>query len=273
MKYTEVRKTDVTNHIEKKGQFSYLSWAWAVDKLQELDPDCSWEYGEYNVFPDGSMMVYCTVNAFGKSRTSQLPVLDFKNKPIQNPSAFDVNTAMQRCLVKAIALHGLGLHIYAGEDLPPEDAKPEYDPEDLELQQQTLIDIQRCESKDDLDKLCVWEKIEALPDDLKEGIEEQLANKEKQLKNGVPNSFKPKWRFDGVDDANKWMIKVKPVIDNFKTADQVMEWQTYNQPKIDGLDILKAEKYKKDGKSPKERFTAALLAKYNELNQQAEAAE
>jgi len=69
--------------------------------------------------------VFCTVHAFGVSRTAQLPVMDHRNKPIPNPDAFQVNTAMQRCLAKAIALHGLGLYIYAGEDLPEEDKKPE----------------------------------------------------------------------------------------------------------------------------------------------------
>ena len=63
-------------------------------------------------------MVFCTVHAFGKSRTAQLPVMDFRNKAIHNPDAFSVNTAMQRCLAKAISLHGLGMYIYAGEDLP-----------------------------------------------------------------------------------------------------------------------------------------------------------
>jgi len=63
-------------------------------------------------------MVFCTVTAFGKTMTAQLPVMDFRNKAIPNPDAFAVNTAMQRCMVKAIALHGLGLYIYAGEDLP-----------------------------------------------------------------------------------------------------------------------------------------------------------
>jgi hypothetical protein len=65
-----------------------------------------------------SLMVFCTVKAFGKSMTSQLPVLDYKNKAIPNPDAMAVRYAMQRCLAKAIALHGIGLYIYAGEDLP-----------------------------------------------------------------------------------------------------------------------------------------------------------
>jgi hypothetical protein len=64
-----------------------------------------------------TMMVFCTVNAFGKSMTAQLPVMDYRNKAIPNPDAFATNTAMQRCLAKAIALHGLGLSLYVGEDL------------------------------------------------------------------------------------------------------------------------------------------------------------
>jgi len=63
-------------------------------------------------------MVFCSVMAFGKTMTAQLPVLDFSNKAMKNPDAMAVNTAMQRCLAKAIALHGLGLYIYQGEDLP-----------------------------------------------------------------------------------------------------------------------------------------------------------
>jgi len=65
-------------------------------------------------------MVFCEVKAFGVSRTAQLPVMDHRNKAISEPDAFQVNTAMQRCLAKAISLHGIGLYIYAGEDLPEE---------------------------------------------------------------------------------------------------------------------------------------------------------
>lgn len=116
--FTELRSVNVGDYIEKKGRFSYLSWAWAIDQLLQYDVTANWEYGEPSVFPDGTMLVYCTVTAFGTSRTMQMPVLNHQNKPIQNPNAFEVNTAMQRCLVKAIALYGLGLYIYAGEDLP-----------------------------------------------------------------------------------------------------------------------------------------------------------
>jgi hypothetical protein len=120
MNYAELRKINVNEHIEKKNGLSYLSWAWAVDTLLQNDPTATWYYGQPVTFGE-SVMVFCTVNAFGKSMTAQLPVMDYRNKAIQNPDAMSVNTAMQRCLAKAIALHGLGLYIYAGEDLPEED--------------------------------------------------------------------------------------------------------------------------------------------------------
>jgi hypothetical protein len=91
-----------------------------LSQLLEQDPSATWTYGEPVKFGD-TLMVFCTVTAFGKSMTSQLPVIDFRNKAIPNPDAMAVNTAMQRCLAKAIALHGIGLYIYAGEDLPEED--------------------------------------------------------------------------------------------------------------------------------------------------------
>lgn len=120
MNYSELRKINVNEHIEKKNGLSYLSWAWAVDTLLQNDPTATWFYGQPVTFGE-SVMVFCTVNAFGKSMTAQLPVMDYRNKAIPNPDAMAVNTAMQRCLAKAIALHGLGLYIYAGEDLPEED--------------------------------------------------------------------------------------------------------------------------------------------------------
>ena len=120
-KFLELRKINVNDHTEQKGRFTYLSWAWAVDQLLQKDPMATWNYSKPESFQDGSMMVFCTVIAFDKSMTSMLPVLNHQNRPIQNPNAMDVNTAMQRCLVKAIALHGIGLYIYAGEDLPDDE--------------------------------------------------------------------------------------------------------------------------------------------------------
>ena len=115
--FNELKKINVNEHTEKKGNLTYLSWAWAVDQLLTNDPAATWEYKEPKQFGD-TLMVFCSVTAFGKTMTAQLPVLDYKNKAIINPDAMATNTAMQRCLAKAIALHGIGLYIYAGEDLP-----------------------------------------------------------------------------------------------------------------------------------------------------------
>jgi len=115
--FEQLAKINVNEHIEKKNNLSYLSWAWAVDQLMRNDPSANWEFHEPKAFGD-TLMVSCTVTAFNKDMTMHLPVMDYKNRAISNPDAFAVNTAMMRCLAKAIAVHGLGLYIYAGEDLP-----------------------------------------------------------------------------------------------------------------------------------------------------------
>jgi hypothetical protein len=119
-KFLELRKINVNEHTEKKGKFTYLSWSWAVDQLLQQDPTATWTYGDPVYFAE-TLMVFCSVTAFGKTMTAQMPVINNQNKAIQNPDAMAVNTAMQRGLVKAIALHGLALYIYSGEDLPEED--------------------------------------------------------------------------------------------------------------------------------------------------------
>ena len=107
-KFLELRKINVNEFVEKKGKFTYLSWAWAVDQLLQQDPMATWDYQPPMQFGD-TLMVFCSVSAFGKTMTAQLPVINNQNKAIANPNAMDVNTAMQRCLAKAIALHGLSL--------------------------------------------------------------------------------------------------------------------------------------------------------------------
>jgi hypothetical protein len=140
-KYLELRKIDVSEHIEKKNNLSYLSWAWAVDTLLQQDPAATWEYKEPAKFGE-TLMVFCSVSAFGKTMTAQLPVMDYRNKAIINPDAFAVNTAMQRCLAKAIALHGIGLYIYSGEDIAPDVTVKEVEPitdDDVEVAKGQLV--------------------------------------------------------------------------------------------------------------------------------------
>lgn len=119
--FVELAAIDVSKNIEKKNGLSYLSWPFAIDQLMRKDPAANWVFHEHQVFADGTMMVSCTVTAFNKPITMHLPVMDHRNKAIVIPNAFDINKNMMRCLVKAIGCHGLGLYIYAGEDLPADD--------------------------------------------------------------------------------------------------------------------------------------------------------
>ena len=118
---------DVKGHIEKKGKFSYLSWAWSVQELRKAVPKATWEVirfdGKPFLFTECGYFVEVAVTVDNITLSQIHPVLDNYNKPIAKPNAFQINTSIQRALVKAIALHGLGLHIYAGEDLVEENGK------------------------------------------------------------------------------------------------------------------------------------------------------
>lgn len=145
--FNELRLINVNEHTERKGKFTYLSWTWAVDQLLQNDPAATWTFGD-PVYFNETVMVFCTVNAFGKSMTCQMPVLNNTNKAISNPDAFAVNTAMQRALVKTISLFGIGLYIYAGEDLPEEEV--------VDLSQEAYDwteDINNCQTIDELKEI------------------------------------------------------------------------------------------------------------------------
>jgi hypothetical protein len=141
MNVQELLKLNVNEHTEKKANLTYLSWAWAWAEALKADPQASFTvqmfgdkcYMEIN----GTAMVWVTATMFGKSMVCQLPVMDNTNKPITiegtttvnkygkeittKLDSFNVNTAIMRCMTKALSLHGLGLYIYAGDDLPQGD--------------------------------------------------------------------------------------------------------------------------------------------------------
>jgi hypothetical protein len=120
--FAALAAVNVNEHVEKKGGFSYLSWPFAVAQLRLFDPTATWEVRRFDGLPflitDAGVFVEVAVTVQGVTLSQIHPVLDGRNRPLMAPSAFDINTSIQRCLVKAIALHGLGLYIYAGEDLP-----------------------------------------------------------------------------------------------------------------------------------------------------------
>ena len=138
MNVQELLKLNVNEHTEKKANLTYLSWAWAWAEALKADQQASFTvqmfgdkcYMEIN----GTAMVWVTVTMFGKPMVCQLPVMDNTNKPItiegtttvnkygkeiiNKLDSFNVNTAIMRCMTKALSLHGLGLYIYSGDDLP-----------------------------------------------------------------------------------------------------------------------------------------------------------
>lgn len=157
MDFAQLEKTDVTKNIEKKNRFSYLSWPFAVSEFRKSCPSGTWEVKRHNGSPvlttyQGHFIeVEVTPDVMQPElRFSQIhPVLDNTNKPITAPNAFQVNTSIQRCLVKAIAIAtGIGLHIYAGEDLPPgEEPEPKKAPTPDPMELQCLADFKEAMDK------------------------------------------------------------------------------------------------------------------------------
>lgn len=127
MNAIDLLKLNVNDHTEKKNGLTYLSWAWAWAEALKADPAASFNVhafdGKAYMDVNGTGLVWVTATVFGKPMTCMLPVMNHRNQPIPAPNAFEVNTAIMRCMTKALALHGLGLYIYSGEDLPMQDAE------------------------------------------------------------------------------------------------------------------------------------------------------
>ena len=132
--FETLNNVNVNGHTEQKNKLTYLSWAWAWAEVKKLYPDTTYtiyerdtECGPVNYFTDGkTCWVKTGVTINGLEHIEELPVMDFKNQsiPFAEVKSTDVNKTIQRSLTKACARHGLGLYIYAGEDLP-EDEKSE----------------------------------------------------------------------------------------------------------------------------------------------------
>lgn len=130
--FAVLNNINVSGHTEKKNNLTYLSWPWAWGELKKLHPDATYTVYEnaqgWNYHTDGrTAWVKTGVTVNGIEHIEYLPVMDFKNKsiPVDQVTSFDVNKTIQRSLTKAVARHGLGLYIFAGEDLPEEERTEE----------------------------------------------------------------------------------------------------------------------------------------------------
>lgn len=139
--YETLSKIDVAPKLEKKGKLDYLSWAMAWGMVKQAYPDANYKITEFPEYiqtkagwvatgrdvdyrqTSAGTEVEAVVKIDGQEYSSKLFVMDFKNKPILNPNYFDINKTQQRALVKALAIAGLGLSVYAGEDLPIADSE------------------------------------------------------------------------------------------------------------------------------------------------------
>lgn len=130
---SDLLKINVNEHTEKKGALTYLSWAWAWAEVLKIDPQATWVAHQYG--PQGNeqpcmwigetAIVHTSVTIKGLRRECLLPVMDNRNNAVKQPDARKISDAIMRCMTKAIAMHGLGLYIYAGEDLPEDTTRQE----------------------------------------------------------------------------------------------------------------------------------------------------
>ena len=125
LQFEKLYELNVNKKTEKKNNLTYLSWAWAWAEFVKVYPHAKYKVIKSDngmpYFKDESgAFCYTEVTAGGLTHEMWLPVMDYKNQAIKNPTAFDINKTVMRCLTKNLAMFGLGLYIYAGEDLPEE---------------------------------------------------------------------------------------------------------------------------------------------------------
>lgn len=190
---------DVGDKTEKKGQLTYLSWAWAWAELKKRYPNSTYTvYQDVNGMPyftDGkTCMVKTGVTVEGIEHIEFLPIMDFKNKsiPYDTITSFDVNKAIQRSLTKAVARHGLGLYIYAGEDLPEEIAEQKNAELKAEVKKDRNFSLDRKTKATALASACGVEVSK---------ITKRLADESMKLGHDLTDE-------EAVDILDKWLLEV-----------------------------------------------------------------
>ena len=192
--FVTLNNINVNDHTEKKNNLTYLSWAWAWGEVKKIHPDAVYTVYEnndgWNYFTDGkTCWVKTGVTVNGIEHIEYLPVMDFKNKsiPFDAVTSFDVNKTIQRSLTKACARHGLGLYIYAGEDLPEGEEAPKKEKSDFEKEASTA----KAQATKAMNK-AVAAQDESLvkPAQYKGTLSERYAKAKEFLEQQTPETFK-----------------------------------------------------------------------------------
>ncbi len=179
--FETLNSVNVNEHTEQKNGLTYLSWAWAWGTLKSYYPNATYKVyenkDELNYFTDGkTAWVKTSVSVEGIENVEYLPIMDNKNKsiPLESITSFDVNKAIQRSLTKCVARHGLGLYVYAGEDLPQEEQE--------KVNEQTAKEMQEIASANDinLEKLASYLK-KQVKDLTKQDLTDAIKSKQKML--------------------------------------------------------------------------------------------
>jgi hypothetical protein len=161
-----LQSINCNGHTEKKGGLTYLSWAWAWQMVKKTFPDAFYTIYEnkdgMNYHTDGrTCWVKTGVTINGLEHIEYLPVMDYKNNsiPLAKVTSTDVNKSIQRSLTKACARHGLGLYIYAGEDLPAGEAEAVKEQMDVAVEE-ALLAVKEAKTRDELVRL--WKELTGL---------------------------------------------------------------------------------------------------------------
>lgn len=259
--WSQLKKIDVEKEkmVKKKGKYSYISWAMAWSKLCDIYPDATFEkHCNEQGFPyfkdeNGWCFTKVTVIVNGKSITEMLPVLNNYNKPIENPDSSDVNTSLQRCLAKAVALHGLGVHVYSGEDIaeiPDNLGEEEKDDAKEKDTKANTIKTEELKEKDpEKDEKVEQEEVNATLDVFLKIINE--AKNFKDMDNALGNSTnKPTLENLKLNDNDTWQKIMRATFEKKSNMlintlnDKTKSWATISEsmhtPQMEGfLDDLK----------------------------------
>ena len=208
--WEQLKQVPVNDMVEEKNKLKYISWAMAWSALCDNYPDATFEkHINEQGFPyfkddNGYCFTKVTVTVGSKSLTEMLPVLNYANKPIKDPNSFEVNTSLQRCFAKAIALHGMGVTVYSGEDLA--DIPNETTPEPTKKKPGTSKETPK-PPQNEKDKLSAWAK----------NVNEKVENDSPYAKGKIFTDYK--------DKQIKALDSIKSVAGLEKWKAETLDWR------------------------------------------------